>query len=389
MQVGISLSSDLVLNGNYVYVVKNNNVSVNITTDVNTTTAWFDHIDVDIILTQGSNSFLVKELQPTTSQFSTTITVPEGTWTVKVMASECYKTTSYPIPANDGQATASLSVINYTTPTITQWSGYRCTSAGVESPTGTYVKVKASVTAPNSTPTITMKSKVKGASSYSKTQTLTNNAETIISGYDTSSSYVFDLFVTDNYGASLSRSFEIGTQPVLVDFKAGGTGMAIGKVAETDNLLEVALPSKFNGNVQVLGALDATAANSAKLGGSLPSAFAPAPTVLYNNTSGSNSTITLSQSAANFTHMRIYYNRDNSLYQSVDVYSPDGKTVALSTWQGDSSNIYFATAFVSINTTSIIWGAGKHIFGYIPNGGTNNIETSATPLKIVRVEAWN
>ena len=133
----------------------------------------------------------------------------------------------------------------------------------------------------------------------------------------------------------------------------------------------------------------ATAANSAKLGGSLPSAFAPAPTVLYNNTSGSNSTITLSQSAANFTHMRIYYNSDNSLYQSVDVYNPSGKVVGLFMMEGDVNNMYYKFAHINISGTSITWDNSMHGFGWLGNGGTNNVLVTAKPLKIVRVEAWN
>ena len=51
--------------------------------------------------------------------------------------------------------------------------------------------------------------------------------------------------------------------------------------------------------------------------------------VLYSNSSGSNSTITLSESAANFTYMKIYYKDSWNQRQSCDVINPNSKYVSL------------------------------------------------------------
>jgi hypothetical protein len=51
------------------------------------------------------------------------------------------------------------------------------------------------------------------------------------------------------------------------------------------------------------------------------------PKNLYNNTTGTNGTVQLSETAANFSFLRIYYRNDNNRYGSITVYSPNGKTV--------------------------------------------------------------
>lgn len=53
------------------------------------------------------------------------------------------------------------------------------------------------------------------------------------------------------------------------------------------------------------------------------------PKVLYNNSTGTTGTVTLSESAANFTLLKILYSDDWSQYKSDDVYSPNNKTVQL------------------------------------------------------------
>lgn len=51
---------------------------------------------------------------------------------------------------------------------------------------------------------------------------------------------------------------------------------------------------------------------------------------LYNNTSGTNGTITLSESARNFKYIEIFYGKTTSTYHnSVKVYSPSGKIVTM------------------------------------------------------------
>ena len=57
-------------------------------------------------------------------------------------------------------------------------------------------------------------------------------------------SYDFLAIVEDTVGNSVSKSKSITTASVLLDFRAGGKGLGIGKIAETDSM-EVDMPAKF------------------------------------------------------------------------------------------------------------------------------------------------
>ncbi len=80
---------------------------------------------------------------------------------------------------------------------------------------------------------------------------ITNNEPTLLdetfleeSGYD------FMLIVTDSLGNTASSVVKISTLSVLLNFRAGGGGLGVGKIAESDSL-EVALPSKFTNSISV------------------------------------------------------------------------------------------------------------------------------------------
>lgn len=79
-------------------------------------------------------------------------------------------------------------------------------------------------------------------------------------------------------------------------------------------------------------------------------------TELYTNTTGSNSAITLSESAANFTYLEIFYRNNDNYYSSTKIYEPDGKTAYLdadypyTTGEGYS---YAKKTSVQISGTSI------------------------------------
>lgn len=81
---------------------------------------------------------------------------------------------------------------------------------------------------------------------------------------------------------------------------------------------------------------------------SIPTNVATTPTSLWSGDSNGN--LTLSQSAANFTRITIYYRDNDNQYSSVDVYSPNGKTVLMfSSWEGHTNKI----RTVKFNGTSL------------------------------------
>ena len=103
--------------------------------------------------------------------------------------------------------------------------------------------------------------------------------------------------------------------------------------------------------------------------------LASCPTVLYENSSGTAGTVTLSKTAANFSYLEIFY-RDKQGnypgYNSVKVYSPNGKRVDTTTIQKESadtntSNIRINTRSLIISDTSIT--VDNYQVNYVPDGG--------------------
>lgn len=115
-------------------------------------------------------------------------------------------------------------------------------------------------------------------------------------------------------------------------------------------------------------------------------------TVLYENTSGYNGTITLSDSAANYNHMRIH-TKTNYGHGSVDVPNPNGKDILLLSMATDNSGtttMYFiqqsryisGTSF-SVNHSGYAWMVSRSA------SATNTSVNAENYMYVTRVEAWN
>ena len=110
------------------------------------------------------------------------------------------------------------------------------------------------------------------------------------------------------------------------------------------------------------------------------------PDVLYNNSSGTNGTVTLSASAANYNHMRIYTRTNDGNYQAYTAYSPNGNNVTLSVLNANSTDIWAKTVMVTVSGTSITPISTKYAECKV--NGSNAREANANTY-IIRVEAWN
>ena len=115
------------------------------------------------------------------------------------------------------------------------------------------------------------------------------------------------------------------------------------------------------------------------------------PVVLYNSTAGTNGTVNLSENAADYERLKIYYKSDDNAYSSVDVYQPDGKRVELSInhCQGTSAAaagpIWVKGCMVTISGTSIT--VGTYGNGKIDTTASSSVSiATANVIKIVRVE---
>ena len=143
------------------------------------------------------------------------------------------------------EATVTISVVAYAAPRFNSYSTQRCTSAGASSSNGTYAKstIGFSYWSCSGKNTITTAVAYKKSSESSYTNagvTFTSGTQFIFGGGNLSVDYSYDIrfTLTDAFG-TVTVVDSLSTASVLMDFKAGGTGLAVGKVSETDSCFEV------------------------------------------------------------------------------------------------------------------------------------------------------
>lgn len=95
--------------------------------------------------------------------------------------------------------------------------------------------------------------------------------------------------------------------------------------------------------------------------------------VLYDNAAGTNNTITLSESAADFEYIEIYYGKLDGTsggYAYTRVYNPDGKRVVFQQVNTPPYNVQIITSKILINANSVTWDVRGMTLTY-------NVQTSA------------
>lgn len=120
----------------------------------------------------------------------------------------------------------------------------------------------------------------------------------------------------------------------------------------------------------------------------------PASTQLYNNATGTTGTVTLSQTAANFNHMRVYYRASDtsgSPVNSTDIYSPNGKRFSLWTVHTtDAKGFTVRGSMRYISGTSMTVAGQGSVGWYSGNGSwSGTSDTTTSNIYVVRVEGWN
>lgn len=156
-----------------------------------------------------------------------------------------------------GSSSTTATVLDYTYPSITLLKVNRCDSDGTENNQGEYVKVTYSGTVTSLSSKNTAKwilyYKKTSDSSYSSvtlstgtTYSMSNKAYVVAA--DSGSSYDIKLSVTDNFSTT-SKETVASTAFTMMHFNDAGNGMAIGKVSETENILDVALETRFENHI--------------------------------------------------------------------------------------------------------------------------------------------
>lgn len=142
-------------------------------------------------------------------------------------------------------ATVSITVVEYSAPSFSKYISQRCNSAGTASDSGTYVKSTvnfsyASCSSKNTITTATYYKKTTDASWTNASKTFTSGTAFTFGGGNISAetSYAVKFKITDAF-SSIEVTDTLSTASVVMDFKSGGLGVAVGKVSETDQCFEV------------------------------------------------------------------------------------------------------------------------------------------------------
>lgn len=244
---------------------------------------------------------------------------------------------------NSASVSQTFSVIDYNTPSLTSLSIQRCLQNGTLNEDGEYGKLSISYKVyPVNDGTTDKNTK---ALSYSldnstwTTLTSTNweDSISIIIGngnFDTSGTYTIYVKLEDRT-TSVVQTINLAPSKKLRSLYHGpdGEGITLGRKANEPGFHDY-LGADFHNGLKV---------DSIDVRGD----------VLYNNTSGSNGTITLSKSSANYDYIEIIYRTSNNYYASVKVYEPNGKNVSMLAANSTTGYLYVKTTCVSISASTI------------------------------------
>lgn len=160
--------------------------------------------------------------------------------------------------------TVTVAVTAYPGLSISSFTAKRVDSNGVDDEEeGTYLKVAYSFSIPalsnRNTKSYKLEYKTQAGSTWTTLQTgSVYSANTTFmstsSILDVDQSYTIRLTIFD-YFADVSASFDVSVAFVLLDYHNSGRGMAVGKVAESADLFDVAMESRFRNNLTVDGGM--------------------------------------------------------------------------------------------------------------------------------------
>lgn len=142
----------------------------------------------------------------------------------------------------------------YVKPRITNLSITRCDSSGTSSDEGQNGLVSFSWACDKTVSSIVIKHKLSSSSTWTSTTVSASGTSGTVSqvigsdGLSVENTYDVQITVTDSNGSS-SVTNSLTSMKFSIDFKSGGTGVAFGKAAETDNLADFAYQAKFGGGI--------------------------------------------------------------------------------------------------------------------------------------------
>ena len=142
---------------------------------------------------------------------------------------------------------SAITVYAYAAPSITKFTLERQTDG-----TTVIATVTGSVAAINNKNAKTITVTLNGTTKTITSSSYTISGTTTFTGVSTDSTFTGTAKIADSY-TSASKDFVLPTVAVTMDFYKDGNGIAMGKVAETGNLLDVNWDARVRKNLQVDG----------------------------------------------------------------------------------------------------------------------------------------
>lgn len=201
-----------------------------------------------VVSASGSYSSSIKSYKIVANGVTYTANSP----TTGVLISSGINTITVTVTDSRGRTvtkTTTISVLAYTSPTISYLTAGRCNSEGTADADGAYISAsfKTVVTALNNKNHATAKLEYKKNTETSwttvGTYTAYSQTPTKIFAANIDSSYNIRVTVNDDF-SSATYEKSVGTVFTLIDFRNTGKGIALGKVSEED-LLDVNMDTRF------------------------------------------------------------------------------------------------------------------------------------------------
>lgn len=153
-----------------------------------------------------------------------------------------------------GSTSQTITVFDYQKPIINVFEGVRCETNGVENDEGNNIllTLKGSVANLSGNKAIYKIGFKKSTTNSYTYVTLTNtalsiNTTHILNNIGTENTYDIIFTITDAVGNVMTKEINISTAFTLIDYHSSGKGLAIGKVSELENVLDVDLVTYSRG----------------------------------------------------------------------------------------------------------------------------------------------
>lgn len=258
--------------------------------------------------------------------------------------------------------TVSISVVAYSNPTCSSHISQRSTSGGTVSDDGTYIRglISYSYSSCSSKNTLTRATyyKKSSASTWINANKSFSSGTAFVYGggaISTESSYDVKYTLKDAF-TTVTILDTVSTAAVLMDFKAGGKGLAIGKVAEKDNTFEVALAEHHTANITMEKSSPSVTLTNGTNSVSLHVGSGGVNRGVYDNT-GDKWLIYQNASGANIPQSLFIGGHSTAIGTVTDSNSTTAKSCASGSWV-DTNSALTLTAGVYVFAYSIIFAAG-------------------------------